>query len=312
MHIVKPKALRRGDVIGICAPASPPSSRAELARGIAYLERLGYRVELGRNIYRSRGYLAGTDRERASDLNEFFANPRVKAIFTVRGGYGTQRLLPLLDRRAIAGNPKILVGYSDITALQLALFTRFRLVSFSGPMVASDMAGGLREAAEEQFWRCLTSVRPPLAIPCSARSAPGVRKGRSSAGRLIGGNLSMIASLAGTADLPDVRGSVVLLEEIDERPYRFDRMLRQLQETPLMRNAAGVVFGRFIGCTPERGKPSLSLSQVIGDALGDSDCTILSGLPYGHMKGSFTVPLGVRVRLSASARTLQFLEGCVV
>jgi len=311
MRVIRPKALRRGDVIGICAPASPASSSNELARGISYLERLGYRVELGRNVGRRRGYLAGTDRERASDLNQLFADRDVKAIFTLRGGYGTQRILPLLDHRVIRRNPKILVGYSDITALSLALLTKFHLVTFSGPMVASEMAPGLKGEAEEQFWRCLTSTHPPSMIPCSATREPRVRKGRVSEGRLLGGNLSMVASLVGTRYFPDVSASILFLEEIDERPYRIDRMLRQLRDTPFIRNAAGVVFGRFTGCTAEPGKPSLTLGQVIGDTFTGHRFPLLSGLPYGHTKGSLTIPHGVKARLNASRRTLEFLEAGV-
>lgn len=311
MRVIRPKALRRGDVIGICAPASPPTSRNELARGISYLEKLGYRVELGANVYRRRGYLAGSDQERASDLNRLFADRRVKAIFTVRGGYGTHRILPLLDFTAISRNPKILVGYSDITALSLALLTRFHLVTFSGPMVASEMAPGLTGEAEEVFWRCLTSTRPPKPIPCSARREPAIRRGRVSVGRLAGGNLSMASSLVGTQHFPDMSGFIVFLEEIDERPYRIDRMLRQLRDTRLVANAAGIVFGRFIGCTAEPGKPSLTLKQVISDTFRDYRFPLLAGLPYGHTKGSLTVPYGVKARLNASARRLEFLEAGV-
>ena len=160
MRIIKPQALRRGDIIGICAPASPPSSEDKITKGIAYLERLGYHVQLGRSVYHKHGYLAGSDSQRASDLNELFVNPKVKAIFTVRGGYGVHRILPLLNYNLIKRNPKILVGYSDISALQLALFTKTGLVTFSGPMVAVEMASGLKGETEEFFWRCLPLQNP--------------------------------------------------------------------------------------------------------------------------------------------------------
>src|SRR5579862_4304183 len=201
MGVLKPKALHRGDVIGIAAPASPPGSEELLAKGIRYLERLGYRVELGSHIYHRHGYLAGSDDQRLADLHSLFANRKVKAIFTVRGGYGTMRILPRLDFALIKRNPKIFVGYSDITALQLAMFKALRLVTFSGPMVAAEMAEGLRGESEEHFWRCLTSVSAPKKITIAARKKSVFSKGTAT-GRILGGNLSMISALVGSRYYP--------------------------------------------------------------------------------------------------------------
>src|SRR5207302_6798876 len=164
MRIIKPGALHRGDIIGICSPASAPASDHDLSRGIAYLERLGYRVELGKHVRLKRGYLAGTDAQRASDLNELFANRKVKAIFTARGGYGSHRILPLLNYPVIRRNPKILVGYSDITALQFALMAKVGLVTYSGPMLAQGMSAGLGGRVEGRACRWVTTHTAPPAL----------------------------------------------------------------------------------------------------------------------------------------------------
>jgi muramoyltetrapeptide carboxypeptidase len=311
MDIIKPKALRRGDVIGICSPASAPSSEDSLSRGIAYLERLGYRVELGKNVFRKRGYLAGSDSQRAADVNDLFANRSVKAIIAARGGYGSHRILPLLKYRTIRQNPKILVGYSDITALQLALMAKAGLVSFTGPMVASDLSPGLSGTAEEWFWRCLTSTHRLPGLVVGKKKARQWGKGASSSGYVVGGNLSVVASSVGTPYFPDLSAPVLLLEEIDERPYRIDRMLRQIKLAGILERSKGVILGEFVNCRPERGKPSLTLQQVFADTFSEAARPVLEGLHYGHVDNLLTIPLGVRVSLDAAAGRIRFGEAAL-
>jgi muramoyltetrapeptide carboxypeptidase len=311
MKTIKPGALRRGDVIGICSPASAPATDDALSRGIRYLEGLGYRIELGSNVSRKRGYLAGTDTQRADDVNDLFGNRSVKAIIAARGGYGSQRILPFLNYRLIRQHPKIFVGYSDITALQLALLARTGLVTFSGPMVASELSSGFRGTSEEWFWRCLTSTKRLPSL--HARSAHSFKTNARGAGtgRLIGGNLTMIASSVGTPFFPGTSPSVLLLEEIDERPYRIDRMLRQIRLAGMLSNVKGVVLGAFVGCTPGRGKPSLTLQQIFGETFGDIGCPVVGGVRYGHVRNSLTMPLGIRVRVDGVKREVRFLESAV-
>lgn len=306
----KPKALRPGDVIGLAAPASPPATEDHLARGIHYLERLGYRVELGAHVYHRRGYLAGSDDLRADDLNRLFSNRKVKAIFTVRGGYGSMRLLPLLDYPMIRKNPKILLGYSDITALQNALFAKTGLVTFSGPMVAVEMASGLRGKAEEQLWRCLTSTRAPGKLRLPLQTLKTYGKGVS-VGTLLGGNLSLIAAMVGSDYFPGKKDVTWLMEEVDERPYRIDRTLFQLKRANLFRNSSGILLGRFIDCKPAPGKPSLTLHQVFKDMFDASPMPVVGHLHYGHVKNTMTLPLGVRVKLSAERGSVELLESGV-
>ena len=311
MKLLKPKALRRADIIGICAPASPPNSEASLSRGISYLEQLGYRVEIGKNVWRKRGYLAGSDTQRASDLNDFFSNPKIKAIFSVRGGYGSHRILPLLNYNLIKRHPKILVGYSDITALQLTLFAKAGLITFSGPMVASEMAEGLSGNAEELFWRCLTSSKPIGFLRGKREKVYGPGKQKTASGRLLGGNLSLTAALVGTPYFPTFDKSILLLEEIDERPYRIDRMLQQLKLAGVLRRTKGIVLGSFINCVAERGKPSLTLRQALEKSLPQPYPLVVSGFHYGHVKNSLTFPIGIRVQLHSRTNAVQFLEASV-
>jgi len=312
MRIIKPGALHRGDVIGVCSPASAPASDHDLSRGITYLERLGYRVELGKHLRLKRGYLAGTDAQRASDISDLFANRKVRAIFAARGGYGSHRILPLLNYPVIKRNPKILVGYSDITALQLALMAKVGLVTYSGPMVAAEMATGFGGNGEDWFWRCLTSTSALPSIRAKVlRHGLQRKRHAQTTGRMIGGNLSVLATSLGTPYFPRMSNPILLLEEIDERPYRIDRMMQQLLLAGALSRAAGVVLGSFVDCKPAKGKPSLTLRQVFLDTFAGLNYPVLEGVRYGHVKNSLTMPLGVRVRLNASRGEITFLESAV-
>ena len=309
MRIIKPKRLRQGDVIGICAPAGPLASPDLLTPGIRYLEQLGYRIELSSNLYRKHGYLAGSDAQRVADLHELFTNKHVKAIFAARGGYGSHRILPLLDYGIIKRNPKIIVGYSDITALQLALFSKTGLTSLSGPMVV-EMPSTFTPTSEEMFWRAVTSAKPLETF--TAKRKQSYNNGQSSAtGRLLGGNLSLIAALIGTPYFPIVKNSILLLEEIDERPYRVDRMLLQIKLKGILEQSNGIILGDFTDCVPVKGKPSLKLSQVFMESFNDLHYPILSGFRYGHIKHSLTMPIGVNVRLHRQKNSIEFLESAV-
>lgn len=298
MKRIRPPALHKGDVIGICAPASPPLRNDDLAKGIAYLEGLGYRVETGRNIGKRDGYLAGSDRERADDLNRLFADRRVRAIVALRGGYGSMRILPMIDYALVRRHPKIFVGYSDLTAVQMALWTRCGLVTFAGPMVAAGMARGLTGNAEETFWRMLTSRRPPGQLATPART---VRRG-SASGTLLGGNLSTLSHLAGTPYLPSTRNAVFFIEDVGERPYRIDRMLQHLRLTGTFSGIRGAVLGSFTDCAPEKGKPSRSLRTIFDDAFGGLGVPVIGGVRHGHVSGSLTLPVGLRVRIEAGTK----------
>jgi len=229
MKIIKPAKLKTGDVVGIIAPASAPVDPTKLENGIRYIESNGYRIELGKNVNKIEGYLAGTDQERADDLNSMFKNKYVKAIFCLRGGYGASRILDKINYKLIRANPKILVGYSEITALQMAIMQKAGLVTFAGPMVATDFGNGITSYTEEFFWRIISSNKKigRLKYPDNEKLVSITRGGSS--GRIIGGNLSVLAALIGTEYFPDLKSRILMIEEVDELPYKVDRFLNQLR-----------------------------------------------------------------------------------
>jgi muramoyltetrapeptide carboxypeptidase len=309
---LKPPRLQSGDLIGIISPSSPIADPTRIEKGVRYLESLGYRTTVGKHVGKMRGYLAGTDEERAADVHEMFSDRQVKAIVCVRGGYGTPRLLPLLNYRLIARNPKIFVGFSDVTALQLALWKKCNLITFHGPMAGVEMANTMDSFTEEMFWRCVTSNKPlgeltlpeePLDLSLSPRVAIG---------RLLGGNLSLVVSLLGTAYQPDFAGALVFLEEIAEEPYRIDRMLMHLRNASVFAHARGMLFGAFTDCVPsDRTKPSLTVEEVLRDAAAVFAKPVLAGVPFGHVPRKLTIPIGLRARIDARRVRLSFLESSV-
>jgi muramoyltetrapeptide carboxypeptidase len=310
--LLKPPRLRPGDLIGVIAPASP-MKHDRLEHGIRYLENLGYKVKLGKFVYRELGYLAGRDRERADDINNMFRDRRVKAIFCIRGGYGTPRLLPQLDYHAIRTNPKIFVGYSDLTAIQLAMLRHAGLVTFSGPMVAAEMAKGIDSFTEENFWRLLTHPEPlgDLARPAGARYQM-IARGNAS-GKLLGGCLSLIASLVGSPHFPDPKGSIFCVEEIGEAPYRIDRMLTQLREAGILKRLGGFVLGQMTDCVPTDNEPSQTIDDLMRDFIKPLKIPAMSGLDYGHENVKYTLPFGVRVELKVRSdkQQLRIVESAV-
>jgi muramoyltetrapeptide carboxypeptidase len=316
VNILRPPRLRKNDVVGIVAPASPPSTTQKIERGVRYLEKIGYRVKLGTHVMEVHGYLAGNDDQRASDLNTMFGDRQVRAIIAVRGGYGTPRLLEKIDYGLIRRNPKILVGYSDLTALQLAIYKRTGLITFSGPMLGVEFCEGMDPFTEEFFWRLLTSP-----VPLRTISNPGGRpltivrspsRNSSAVGRLLGGNLSMIVSLLGTPFQPRFTNSILFLEEVGEEPYRVDRMLTQLRLAGVFEAVQAMLIGSFIDCVPSnRRRPSLTTDEVLHEMTRNVDVPILSGLAYGHTPRKLTMPIGVRAKVDAATGSVQLLESAV-
>jgi muramoyltetrapeptide carboxypeptidase len=313
MKVLKPPRLRKGDVIGVVSPSSPPPDTSYIDRGVRYLEQLGYRVAIGKNTARVHGYLAGTDAERASDVHAMFASRHVKAIMCVRGGYGTSRLLPLLDFRLITRNPKILSGFSDCTALQLGLWRKCRLITFHGPMVGVEMAEGMDPYTEEMLWATLTSSKKPGRIRLPADTEPVCMHPGKASGRLLGGNLSLIVSLLGTPYLPDFKGSVLMVEEIGEEPYRIDRMVTQLRNASVLEQCAAVLSGQFTDCTPKDiARPSFSVDEILREQAGGSPVPFVANLPFGHVRRKLTLPVGLKVTVDASDCSIELTEAAVV
>lgn len=312
MPLQKPKKLNKNDVIGIISPASAPDEFSRVERGVKYLEGLGYRVKVGANVGKNHGYLAGTDRERVDDIHSMFKDKNVKAIFTVRGGYGAFRLLDKIDYRVVKNNPKIFVGYSEITSLQMAFFEKAQLMTFAGPMVGVDFYDEISSYTEENFWATITSNKKldKLKFP-DDQKLPFLQKGIAS-GRLIGGNLAVFAALLGTDYFPNLTGKILMIEEIGELPYRVDRLLNQLRLSGTFKKVKGIILGRFIDCHElDPNKKTLTLGEVISDYVATLKIPSIYTFPHGHIKDFVTVPFGLKVNINAAKGSVEFMEGAV-
>jgi muramoyltetrapeptide carboxypeptidase len=313
MNIIKPEKLKQGEVIGMISPSSPVSDRGKLDAGVSYFEKMGYRVKVGKNVMKERGYLAGTDEERVEDIHNMFLNEDVKLIICLRGGYGASRLLDKIDYGIIKNNPKIFCGYSDITVLQNAFFHKTGLVTFAGPMAGVDFYKDISEFTAENFWKSVTSSEPIKVNYPGKERLSSYRRGIAE-GRLIGGNLSLFSSLIGTEYLPVAEDTILLLEEVGEAPYRIDRMLNQLRLSGYLGKINGMILASFTDCIetdPQR--KSLTLKEVLGDYfINNLNVPVVYNLNHGHVNNNLTIPIGVRVRINGNNSSVDFLEGHLV
>ena len=312
MTIIKPPRLRKGDLIGLVAPASTPSTEEKIQRGAQYFEHLGYRVKPGKYIRSEHGYLAGTDENRAADFNEMVCDKTVKAIFAIRGGYGTPRILRLIDYNKLKANPKIIVGHSDITGLELAIFRKTGLVTFSGPMTGVEIWKGIDPYTEEHLWRLLTSTKD-IGVLKNPKDEPlKILKGGNARGQLLGGNLSLLACLMGTPFLPRLRGSVLFLEDVEEAPHRVDRMLAQLLNAGILPELAALVFGKFTDCDPsDLSKPYLTVDQVQDEYAEKIKCPVMANFQYGHIARKLTVPIGLNAAMNTKTGRIEIKDNAV-
>lgn len=306
--LIKPPALKPGDTIGIVAPASPLISRSYLERGIKRLEDWGFRVALGRSLCafiseKDNRYLAGSDEERKIELESMFASPGVKALICLRGGYGSLRLLPRLNYELFQSNPKIFIGYSDITALHIALTQRARLVTFHGPMIYPELGGEPSPFTISSLLAVLTGPPPSYTLyPLPGTPAFSITTGRAS-GRLIGGNLSLLVSTLGTPFEIKTEGCILFWEEVEEPLYRLDRLLAQLLLSGKLQAAAGIAIGECVGCGNLK-----EFRELLEDILRPLGIPSFYGFPCGHGPNVATLPLGVQVTLDASEGWLRLEE----
>lgn len=311
--MIKPKRLKKGDTVGVVTPASPIDS-SRLRRGIERLQGWGYKVKIHPSAYSRRGYLAGEDYARAQALNEIFADEEVDAIFCARGGYGSVRILPLIDYDNIKRNPKIFLGYSDITSLHLATYRKTRLVTFLGPMVQTELSKRMPIYNRDSLLGTLSdkTSRVPLRNPKGMRSWRILRGGVAE-GILLGGNLTLIAMLAGTPYMPELKGKILFIEDTDEEPSSIDGMLFQLKLAGLLDKISGLVIGQFTNCKPTKsGRPSLSITQILRDVLARTDYPVIYNFACGHGRYICTLPLGIRARIDTEKRIFTLLESGVM
>jgi muramoyltetrapeptide carboxypeptidase len=302
----------------VVAPAYTVGEDDRIRIGIETVESLGFRAKPGQHLFRRHGYFAGTDEERAADLNAMFADPEVDGIICLRGGYGASRTLPHLDFDLIRRNPKALIGYSDITSLLNPIQKLTGLVTFHGPIADQKYT----PYTLAQFQKVVQTPAAPaaLAAPPPFETSPGQveRQNRiatlvpgTARGRLVGGNLTLLAHLAGTPYAPDYAGAIVFFEDVQETVHRIDRMLTQLWLTGSLQQAAGIVFGKFTEIPASTSTFQFSLEQVLADRARAVGIPAVRGLMIGHVEDQATLPIGCKVELDADARTLTLLEPAV-
>ncbi len=311
---IKPKRLSPGDTVGLVLPATAAFEADEIQFAKEQMEAIGFKVEIAPHAFDKWGYFAGHDRDRAEDINRMFADDRIAAVVCYTGGWGSPRVLPYLDFDLIARKPKVLIGYSDITALLNPIHQRTGLVTFHGPVGGSVFD----PYTVENFRRVLMTaapaglLEPPPRKPTELvdrtnriiKLAPG-----KASGPLAGGNLTMIASLMGTPYEVDTTGAIFFLEDVDEELYRIDRMLTTLALGGKFARIAGFVFGRCSRCTVKG--PSLSLEEILRDRFGSLPVPAISGLSFGHIEQKLVMPIGVQATLDADAGMLRLDESAV-
>ena len=313
--LIKPARLSPGQTVGIVSPASPSNDLESTRIALEIVESLGFHAKPALHLSEYYGYLAGDDATRAADLNGMFVDPDVDAIFCLRGGYGASRLLPMLDYDLIRANPKILLGYSDITSLLLSIYTKSGVVGYHGPIASQTFT--TYTLAEFKKVLCAPQPRMTIGAPPPFEGGEGrvERKNRittlvpgQSQGRLLGGNLSLVAHLIGTPYMPDLSGAILFLEDVGEAVYSIDRMLTQLWLSGNLQKAAGIVFGKFSELKPSERLHNRLLEEVLAERARALNIPTVMGLMIGHIDDQTTVPVGCLAELDASAGTLTLLE----
>jgi muramoyltetrapeptide carboxypeptidase len=313
--VVKPARLKPGDTVGLIDPASATFESVKIQVAVEVIEALGLKARPAPHVADRYGYLAGKDEDRAHDVNQMFADPTVNAVMAIRGGWGCARLLPYLDFGVIAKNPKILIGYSDLTALLLPVHARTGLITFHGPMAGStwnsfnlDCFKRVLFGAEAVTFENVHEIKDTL-VQTENRIqtiTPGVARGR-----LLGGNLTVLAGIVGTGYLPDFTDAILFVEDVEENIYRIDRLLTQLALAGILGRLKGVVFGNCTKCLPGEGYGALTLEEVLRDHLKPLNVPAWSGAMIGHIDRQFTIPEGSDVEIDATKGTITMLGAAV-
>ena len=313
---MKPKILQPGDTIGVISPASPSYRKSEVTRGVETLKKWGYKVRLSKNLNKRKGFVAGTDEERAEDFNEMFGRKDVDAVFVTQGGYGSARMLKYLDFEIIRENPKIFIGFSDITSLHLAILKKTGLVTFHGPGVSRYNPEELSAYTQKYLFKALTHPEPMGIIPLAddKKYVDTLYPGKAE-GVLTGGNLTLVCATLGTPYEIDTEGKILFLEELETEPWIMDHMLTHLANAGKLQAAAGIVVGECLNCKPRQHNPGyyvdLSTEDILHEYLKPLKIPVIYGLPIGHTRDMATLPMGVKARLNADNKQFTILESAV-
>ncbi|MDS0526844.1 LD-carboxypeptidase [Clostridium sp. SHJSY1] len=291
--MLKGKALRTGATIGIIAPASP-EDKDIINQKLSEFHSLGFNIKLGSHLFDRYGYLAGSDFDRADDLNKMFSDPLVDGIVCFRGGYGSIRTLPFINKKIIKSNPKFFCGYSDITLL-LNYFAKLGLITFHGPMISSNFS---HETTLNSFMNVISNTSQGYSYDLTLYKNITYINPNSFTGKIVGGNLSMLCSALNTPYEVDIKNSILLIEDVDESPYAIDRMLTQLICNKKFKNCNGIFLGSFNGCTLSDYSKSLKLEEVFIDRLKPLGIPIVIGFPFGHSYPNLTIPIGCYAKFS--------------
>ncbi|AQR95761.1 S66 peptidase family protein [Clostridium saccharoperbutylacetonicum] len=295
--MIRPKHLKKGDKIGLIGSSSPtPQERIEPS--IRAMEALGLEVILGESCLKNHGYLSGTDEIRANDINKMFEDKSIKGIFAIRGGYGAPRILDKLDYDMIKKNPKVFAGYSDITALHNVFNQKCELITFHTPMPSTEIYKGVDEYTLDYFKKNIFSDIPLGVIKNPDGQDLKTLVTGEAEGILVGGNLSLVASSLGTPYEIDTRGKILFLEEIEEYPYKIDRMLVQLKLAGKFKEAAGIILGAWTNCEAKEGDNSLTLMEVFEEIIIPENKTTIYNLACGHCMPTISIPLGTKIKIN--------------
>ncbi len=313
---IKPKKLKKGDTIGLVAPGYAIKPEV-LERALATLKEMGFKTFHTDRLIGNHGYFSNTDEERAKDVNEMFVNPDIDGILCARGGYGCTRILDKLDYENIRNNPKVLIGFSDITALIQAIYKETGLVCFHGP-VGSTLDDTF---SQKYFKKVLMKGKDSQKIKNAKLTDPEFLKNSEyerytitngyCEGELAGGSLTLVNALIGTPHEIDFTDKLVFLEDVEEAPYRIDRMLTQLIEGPTLKKAKGILFGVCKGCHREKKEDNFTLKEVIMDRIAPLGMPAAYGMSFGHVPNNFTLPVGTRASFNATELSLELLEAAV-
>jgi len=317
-HLLKPERLCFGDTVGVIAPSSPPPDPKAVDRAAEALEKFGFKPKLSANLRARHGFLAGGDRERAGDLMEMFTDKKVKAIICLRGGYGSARLLERLDYRVIRRNPKIFSGFSDITSLHCAFAKKVNMISIHAPMLNGGLqAKDLPEFTRAAFFRTVMEAKAPgsIVVGYDQKSISTLRCGVAE-GQLIGGNLSVLCASIGTPYEPSFKGKILFIEDINEQPYRLDRLLTQLLNAGALRQVAGVAVGVNRDCEDDNEDAVVdeyrqSPADVMAERLSSLGVPVVMGLPFGHVALNAAIPIGAQAKLDGDNGDLIITEAAV-